>query len=140
MTEPFGDRQYKGEVAVLLDSDSAAAEVTARVLQLEQRAKIYGEVSSGSVMTSVKVPFEAIGAFADYADMNVGMGVTIADVITRDGSRLENTGVKPDETMISTGAARRRQNRPGARLRGFEVRRGHFARKSRKLLLYDRKR
>ncbi len=33
-------QEYKGEVAVLIDSDSAsAAEMTARVLQLEKRAK-----------------------------------------------------------------------------------------------------
>ena len=106
LTKPVGERHYKGEVAVLIDSDSASAsEVTARVLQIEQRAKIYGDVSSGSVMTSVRVPFNVIGVFADYANMNFGMSVTIADVVMRDGSRLENTGVVPDEALRPTGSA-----------------------------------
>lgn len=113
MTKPVGDRQYKGELAVLIDSDSAsAAEVTALVLQLEGRAKIYGDVSSGSVMTSVQVPFEVIGAFADYVNMNVGMSVTIADVVMRDGSRIENSGVKPDEALIPSGAALAKKTDP----------------------------
>ena len=112
-TKPVGDRQYKGEVAVLIDSDSAsAAEVTARVLQLEQRAKIYGDISSGSVMTSVQVPFEVIGYFADYVNMNVGMSVTVADVIMRDGSRLENTGVMPDEILCPSGVALAKKSDP----------------------------
>jgi C-terminal processing protease CtpA/Prc len=100
-TKPLGDRQYKGEVAVLIDSNSAsAAEMTARVLQLEKRAKIYGDISSGSVMTSIIVPFRSImSALADAAIIKVGMSVTVADVIMRDGSRLENTGVIPDEIL-----------------------------------------
>jgi C-terminal peptidase prc len=107
MTKPVGDRQYKGEVAVLIDSNSAsAAEITARVLQLEKRAKIYGDHSSGSVMTSVTVPFTSVmSALADAAIIQVGMSVTIADVIMRDGSRLENTGVTPDEVLQPTGMA-----------------------------------
>lgn len=113
LTKPVGERQYKGEVAVLIDSDSAsAAEMTARVLQLEQRAKIYGDVSSGSVMTSIQVPFEVIGGFADYVNMNVGMSVTIADVVMRDGSRLENTGVIPDELLLPSGIALAKKTDP----------------------------
>jgi C-terminal processing protease CtpA/Prc len=112
-TKPVGERQYKGEVAVLIDSDSAsAAEVTARVLQLEQRARIYGDVSSGSVMTSIKLPFEVISPFADYVNMNVGMSVTVADVIMRDGSRLENAGVIPDELLLPSGVALAKKTDP----------------------------
>jgi C-terminal processing protease CtpA/Prc len=101
LTKPVGDKQYKGELAILVDSNSAsAAEITARVLQLEKRARIYGDISSGSVMTSITVPFQSIiSAFAFAAFIRVGMSVTIADVIMRDGSRLENTGVIPDEIL-----------------------------------------
>lgn len=101
LTKPLGDGGYKGEVAVLIDSNSAsAAEITARVLQLEKRAKIYGDASSGSVMTSITLPFRSIvSAFADYAVIQTGMSVTVADVIMRDGSRLENRGVPPDEIL-----------------------------------------
>ena len=114
VTKPSSERYYKGEVAVLIDSDSAsAAEVTARVLQLEQRAKIYGDVSSGSVMTSITVPFtKIINEFADYALINVGMSVTIGDVVMRDGSRLENTGVLPDEVLYPSGIALAKKTDP----------------------------
>ncbi len=105
MTKSLGDREYKGEVAVLVDSSSAsAAEMTARVLQLEKRAKIYGDYSSGSVMTSITLPFRSIvSAFAAAAIIQTGMSVTVADVIMRDGSRLENTGVIPDEVLQPSG-------------------------------------
>lgn len=105
ITKSLGDKQYKGEVAVLVDSNSAsAAEMTARVLQIEKRAKIYGDFSSGSVMTSITVPFRSLmGALADAAIIQTGMSVTIADVIMRDGSRLENKGVVPDEVLQPSG-------------------------------------
>jgi len=101
MTKVLTDRRYKGELAVLIDSNSAsAAEMTARVLQLEKRAKIYGDYSSGSVMTSITVPFRSVmSALADAAIIRVGMSVTIADVVMRDGSRLEYKGVEPDEVL-----------------------------------------
>jgi C-terminal processing protease CtpA/Prc len=88
----------------LIDSNSAsAAEMTARVLQLENRAKIYGDVSSGSVMTSIFVPFmSVIPSSAAVAYIRVGMSVTVADVIMSDGSRLENIGVIPDEILQPT--------------------------------------
>ncbi|MFZ1702481.1 MAG: S41 family peptidase [Pyrinomonadaceae bacterium] len=102
-------KQYRGEVAVLIDSNSAsAAEITARVLQIEKRAKIYGDFSSGSVMTSIAVPFRSmVGALAYMAIIRVGMSVTIGDVIMRDGSRLEHVGVTPDEVLQPKGVALR---------------------------------
>ena len=101
------DKQYKGEVVVLIDSRSAsAAEMTARVLQIEQRARIMGDYSSGSVMTSITLPFRSVmSAFADAAIIRVGMSVTVADVVMRDGSRLERVGVTPDEVLQPTGLA-----------------------------------
>lgn len=102
LTKPVGDRQYKGQVAVLVDSNSASAsEMTARVLQLEKRAVIYGDYSSGSVMTSYPIPFRSVmSALSDAAIIKVGMSVTIADVKMRDGSRLENVGVVPDQVLL----------------------------------------
>lgn len=106
-TKPVGDREYKGDLIVLIDSNSAsAAEMTAKVLQLEKRALIYGDNSSGSVMTSITLPFRSVvSALSDAAFIRVGMSVTVADVIMRDGSRLENTGVKPDVLMLPTAQA-----------------------------------
>lgn len=102
-----GDRTYKGDLVVLVDSRSAsAAEMTARTLQLEKRAKIVGDVSSGMVMTSIYVPlFRSASALSDMIISYVGMSVTIADVIMKDGSRLEKTGVLPDAPVIPTGEA-----------------------------------
>jgi Periplasmic protease len=105
-TKPIVGRQYKGEVAILVDSNSAsAAEMTARVLQLENRAKIYGDTSSGSVMTSIAVPFLSVLNTYEAAVISVGMSVTVADVIMRDGSRLEHVGVIPDISLQPTGSA-----------------------------------
>jgi carboxyl-terminal processing protease len=107
LTKPVGDRMYKGQVAVLIDSNSASAsEMTARVLQLEKRAVIYGDYSSGSVMTSIVVPFTSVmGALADAAIIKVGMSVTVADVKMRDGSRLENVGIVPDQVLLPSATA-----------------------------------
>jgi C-terminal processing protease CtpA/Prc len=107
-TKPVGKEEYKGEVAVLVDSRSAsAAEMTARVLQIEKRARIYGDVSSGSVMASIRVPFRNLMAATTYdaAYINAGMSVTVADVIMSDGTRLERTGVIPDEALVPTAEA-----------------------------------
>lgn len=114
MTKPVSEKQYKGEIAVLIDSDSASAsEMTARALQVEKRGKIYGDISSGSVMTSIWMPFKSVvSAFADYAIIKVGMSVTVADVIMRDGSRLENTGVVPDEILQPTAAGLAKKTDP----------------------------
>lgn len=101
------DRQYTGEVTVLIDSRSAsAAEITARVFQIEKRGTVLGDVSSGSVMTSIYVPFRSLmGAMADAAVIYAGMSVTIGDVIMRDGTRIEKVGVVPDEVLQPTGLA-----------------------------------
>jgi len=107
-TKPLGKEEYKGEVAVLVDSDSAsAAEMTARVLQIEKRARIFGDVSSGSVMTSIQVPFMSLleATTYDAAVIRAGMSVTIGDVIMSDGTRLEHTGVIPDEAVVPTADA-----------------------------------
>jgi C-terminal processing protease CtpA/Prc len=111
VTKPLGKEYYAGQLSVLVDSDSAsAAEMTARVLQLEKRAAIYGDVSSGSVMTSIPVFFESlVGARTDYAILRTGMSVTVADVIMSDGSRLEHIGVIPDQILqpTATGLVKR---------------------------------
>jgi C-terminal processing protease CtpA/Prc len=74
--------------------------------QLEKRAKIVGDVSSGAVMTSYYLGlFGSTSGLSDFAATRVGMSVSIADVVMRDGSRLENIGVIPDVPVIPTGGA-----------------------------------
>ncbi|MEQ1764876.1 MAG: S41 family peptidase, partial [Pyrinomonadaceae bacterium] len=53
VAKPVKDRQFTGELVVLIDSNSASAsEVFARLIQIEKRGKIVGDVSAGAVMTS----------------------------------------------------------------------------------------
>jgi C-terminal processing protease CtpA/Prc len=105
MAKSHKDKSFKGELVVLVDSKSAsAAECVARVVQLERRGKIIGDVTMGAVMTSVTAPlFGHISSMSDFAITFTGMSVTIADVIMKDGSRLEGVGVIPDEAIGPTG-------------------------------------
>jgi len=97
---------FTGKVVVLVDSESAsAAEVLARVVQLEERGKLMGDRSSGSVMES---EFQAFALeVPDSSDLTVilyGASITAADLIMKDGKSLEHTGVTPDELVLPTAA------------------------------------
>jgi len=107
-------KRYAGEVAVLIDSNSgSAAEMTARVLQIEKRAKVFGDFSAGAVMTSISVPFtRMLHPDTIYASNLFGMSVTVADVIMSDGSRLEKVGVVPDFPLQPTGLALKQKMDP----------------------------
>jgi C-terminal processing protease CtpA/Prc len=103
MSKGRGAKAFRGELIVLTDSQSAsAAEMFARVIQIEKRGKIIGDLSAGAVMTSI-----TIGLFPSElsAMTRVGMSVTVADVIMRDGSRLEKIGVVPDLPIIPNAEA-----------------------------------
>jgi C-terminal peptidase prc len=99
------DKSFKGELVVLVDSQSASAsEMVARVVQLEKRGKIVGDVTRGAVMASVTAGlFGRLSVFSDIAYTLTGMSVTIGDVIMADGSRIEGVGVIPDEAIGPTG-------------------------------------
>ena len=92
---------YEGRLIVLIDSDSAsAAEMFARTMQLEKRATVIGDRSSGSVMQSRIYPRKiGMDVMVFYAT-----SITEADVIMSDGQSLEHTGVVPNELMLPTGA------------------------------------
>ena len=107
MAHNKGDKAFKGELVVLIDSKSASAsEVLARVVQLERRGKIIGDVSRGAVMTSITQGlFGKLSGFEYAAITYTGMSVTIADLIMKDGSRIEGVGVIPDEAIGPTGFA-----------------------------------
>ena len=93
---------FTGKVIVLLDSRSAsAAELFARVVQLEKRGTVLGDRSSGSVMEAKFYPHR-VGAspyFYHYA-----VSVSEADLIMTDGQSLEHVGVTPDETVVPVAA------------------------------------
>jgi len=96
-----GSAGYKGKLIVLIDSESASSsEIFARVMQMEKRAVVIGDLSAGAVMRSrfyqTNLGAETLVAF--------GVGVTDADLIMTDGKSLEHTGVTPDELVLPAGA------------------------------------
>jgi C-terminal processing protease CtpA/Prc len=95
-----GGRAFAGKVIVLVDSESAsAAELFARVIQLENRGTVLGDRSSGSVMEARGYGYsQGVDTIITY-----GFSVTEADLIMKDGKSLEHTGVTPDEIVIPTG-------------------------------------
>jgi len=91
---------FEGKLIVLVDSESAsAAEILARVMQLEKRATVIGDQTSGSVMESRQYP-RALGT---DSVVFCGTSITEADVIMSDGKSLEHVGVTPDELLLPTG-------------------------------------
>lgn len=92
-----GKDVYKGKLAVLIDSQSgSAAEIFPRLIQLEKRGVVIGDVSSGSVMQSVRPS----GKTGGDKEVWYGLSVTNADVIMSDGKSIEHVGVIPDELVI----------------------------------------
>jgi len=101
IAKTHGDSIFKGKLIVLIDSGSAsAAELFARVVQLEKRGIVIGDNSSGSVMRA-RSQGHQLGV-----DTIVlwGVSITDADLIMADGKSLEHVGVVPDETRLPTAA------------------------------------
>lgn len=95
------DRIFNGKLVLLVNSKSgSAAELLARVVQLEKRGVVIGDVTSGSVMRSIHYPHQSGLDLAFY----YGVSVTIADLVMTDGKSLEGVGVTPDELMLPAGA------------------------------------
>ena len=80
-----------------------AAELFARVVQLEHRGTVLGDHSSGSVMESIHYPWHR-GVDTQFY---YGASITEADLVMSDGKSLEHTGV------ISRSCHRRRTSRWG---------------------------
>lgn len=99
--KPVKGRQFTGELIVLVDSNSASAsEVFARLIQIEKRGKIVGDVSAGAVMTSYNMGLAIErGPWGFQTLTPYGLNVTVADLIMGDGNRLENVGVLPDHPV-----------------------------------------
>jgi C-terminal processing protease CtpA/Prc len=115
-------RIFTGKLVVLVDSDSgSAAELFARIVQIEKRGVVIGDVTSGRVMQA--------RAFGHQAGMDLafyyGVSVAIADLIMTDGKSLERVGVTPDELLLPSSAALATQRDPvlsrAAELAGFTL-------------------
>lgn len=91
-----GRHAYTGKLIVLVDSGSgSAAELFARVIQLEHRGLVIGDRSAGAVMEA-RPYFFGLG---NDNRLQYAISVTDADIIMRDGMSLERLGVMPDELL-----------------------------------------
>lgn len=93
---------FTGRLAVLIDSDSAsAAEILARLVQIEKRGIVIGDRSAGAVMQGQirGGALEGAGGLMFYF-----ASVTDAELVMSDGASLEKRGVVPDELLLPTGA------------------------------------
>jgi len=99
---------FTGELAVVVDSvTSGPAEIFARVIQLENRGKLYGDVTAGAV-TSSDVLIVQVPRYPGYQpgmDTVTLMGISVGEPVMRDGSRLEGTGLIPDVPLGPSGYA-----------------------------------
>ncbi len=102
IAKPRGSNYFEGDLIVLVDSESSsAAEVFARVIQIEKRGIVIGDRTSGKVMRSRYYGHESgLDIVAFY-----GASITDADLVMTDGKSLEGVGVKPDELLLPSGAA-----------------------------------
>lgn len=92
-----GHNAFTGELVVLVDSKSAsAAEIFARVIQLQHRGQVVGDRSSGSVMEAFGYPFQAGADIAVF----YAASITAADLLMEDGKSLEKAGVTPDVIVL----------------------------------------
>jgi len=92
-----GRDPFTGKLVVLVDSRSAsAAELFARVVQIEKRGTVLGDHTSGSVMESKHYNEQSgLDTVVFY-----GASITEDDLIMSDGKSLEHAGVTPDETLL----------------------------------------
>ncbi|HEY0547575.1 MAG TPA: S41 family peptidase [Pyrinomonadaceae bacterium] len=115
-------RIFNGELIVLVDSESgSSAELFARIVQLEKRGKVIGDLTSGSVMRAIHASHKSgMDLYFIY-----GASVTVSDLFMTDGKSLEGHGVTPDELLLPSSADLAAQRDPvlsrAADLAGFTV-------------------
>ena len=93
--------QFKGRLVVIIDSRTGgAAEMLARVLQLQGRATIIGDYSSGTGHLSRGI----IHYGGAERVVPFGLSLSIADLRLADGRTLERRGIMPDELLLPAPA------------------------------------
>jgi len=93
---------------VLVDSRSAsAAEVFARVVQLEKRGTVLGDHTAGAVTEALHFYHQYVrrkGFLVSALAVTYGVSVTVNNLIMTDGKSLEHLGLTPDEVILPTPA------------------------------------
>jgi carboxyl-terminal processing protease len=99
-SRPVG-HPFTGPLYVLIDSESgSSSEILARLVQLEGRGVVVGDLSAGLVMRSRTFPLSVGESRRTF----YGLSITDADLIMPDGARLEGRGVQPDALVLPTRA------------------------------------
>jgi carboxyl-terminal processing protease len=84
---------------VLVDSHSgSAAEIVARVLQMQNRATVVGDLTAGKVNRAEMFG----GRGGSIYSIPFGVAITVSRAVLPDGSELEGRGVRPDEMCVPT--------------------------------------
>lgn len=94
-----GHEAFAGQLIVLVDSrSSSAAEILARMVQIEHRGIVVGDRSAGRVMGAKFYPLK------EGTELVIPFGVEITeeDMIMKDGKSLEKLGVVPDVMLLPT--------------------------------------
>jgi len=97
VAKSHGKNTFTGKLIVIVDSRSgSAAELFARVVQIEGRGTVLGDRSSGTVMEASFFPFQSGVDVVIY----YGASITEANLIMGDNTSLEKAGVMPDEVVL----------------------------------------
>jgi C-terminal processing protease CtpA/Prc len=92
---------YGGALVVLVDSATASsAEIFARMVQIEQRGPVVGDLTAACVMQS-RTRMASIPLID--AALTFGVSIAEADVVMRDGRSLQGVGVTPDFPVLPAG-------------------------------------
>lgn len=122
IAKAHGGDKFTGKIVVLVDSRSAsAAELFARVMQLEKRGTVIGDKSAGAVMEALHYS----GSQGTDTKIFYGFSITDADLIMKDGKSLEHVGVMPDEIMLPS-AKDLAEGRDPVLARAVEIAGGHI--------------
>src|SRR5579863_8311007 len=106
-----GDKAFAGKLIILVDSSSSsAAEIFARLVQLEKRGVVLCDRSSGAVMESQF--FRHTVEVSPTTIVPYGATITVAALKMADGNSLENVGVLPDERILPTPSDMSQGNDP----------------------------
>jgi len=104
-----GENSFKGDLGVLIDSESASAsELFARIVQIQKRGTIYGDNSAGAVMVArlygLAIPLSraSVSAQTGMPYYTALVEISVADIIMSDGKGLEGVGVAPDISILPT--------------------------------------